>query len=157
MKNRLLLLFAFFILGISQHSFAAFPVKNTATTENAKISTATNHKNLPFLTRTTDKIYGFSENVEKTLHLRNSILPERRKDNTLGILSLIFGIIGIVGLFTLYFGLPFSIAAWILGAMGRKRNEDYSLAGMILGIIGVALAVLFVILVAVLVVAFLGF
>jgi|GEM_PF-5810439 len=157
MKNRLLLLFAFFILYTSQNSFAAFPLKNTATTENVKVSNVTNHKSLPFLARATDKIYGFSENVEKTLHLRNSILPERRKDNTLGILSLIFGIIGIVGLFTLYLGLPFSIAAWILGAMGRKRNEDYSLAGMILGIIGVALAVLVVIVVAVLVIAFLGF
>ncbi len=150
MKNRLLLWLVFFILGNLQHSFAAFPVKNTS--ENVKATNIKDRKIAPVVTKRYNKIVDFTDHVTKVLHIPNPIHPERRSGNTLGILSLVFGILSIVMVSYLagfYFGIP----AIILGAMGLSRGDMFSLAGLILGCVGLLLSILVLLFVA----AFLGF
>lgn len=62
--------------------------------------------------------------------------PERRRSDTNGLLSLIFGIAGL-SIFPL-----FSIPAVILGSIGKRHHEEYAHAGYTLGIIGLCLAAL---------------
>ena len=137
MKNKLLLLFAFFILGISQHSYAGFPVKHT--TEGAVIS-----KTAPEASKSYDKIVNFTDHVTKALHIPNPI-HHRHGSDTLGLLSLIFGILSCV-LFSWGAGLYFGIPAIILGAIGLSRGQRYALAGLILGCISFLVTILALIL-----------
>ena len=60
--------------------------------------------------------------------------------NTFGIISLIFGIIGLCcGWFLSLFGLVFPIVAIVCGAIGMKKDDSsgMSIAGLVLGIISV--------------------
>ena len=63
------------------------------------------------------------------------------------VLSLIFGIISVVFCFTIVFSIGFGIAAIILSVTDRKKNgsSGLTIAGLVLGIIGISLALLIVI------------
>ncbi|MGA0567063.1 hypothetical protein ACO2Q7_07015 [Rathayibacter sp. KR2-224] len=80
-----------------------------------------------------------------------------QKTPILSILSLIGGIIGIVGSF-FYFGGLFAIAAVVLGFLGRSKEPQargFWLTGIILGFVAIALEII-VIIIAVVVLASLG-
>jgi len=65
----------------------------------------------------------------------------------LSILSLVGGIVGIVGSF-FYFGLLFSIAAVVLGFIAKKKepaSKGMWLTGIILGFVGILIGVIFII------------
>ncbi len=63
----------------------------------------------------------------------------QRQDNTLGIISLI---LGIVSFFT---GIIFSVLAIVVGYIGMKRDQKYALAGLVLGVITLILNILLLI------------
>jgi hypothetical protein len=132
----LLVLVCFFC---APHSFAAFPVRHAAT-EDHHIITFRKTGN------TTESLAGKHHSpairLSGWLHQKSAaFFPVRRKTDVHGLLSLIFGIIGVIPLFGIYFCIP----AVILGAVGVSRNEPLALTGLILGIIGVAIAVLIII------------
>lgn len=76
--------------------------------------------------------------------------PQSQPNNVLGLLGMIFGIVGIpLSLCCGLFGLPFPVAAIVLGALGMRRvsegratNRGMALAGVICGAIGVVLAII---------------
>jgi uncharacterized protein DUF4190 len=74
-------------------------------------------------------------------------------NNTLGLVSMILGIISIPLLCCFYLGLPLGIAAVVLGFMGRQKadqglasNRGQASAGLICGAIAVGLGILGIIL-----------
>ncbi|GAB3610993.1 hypothetical protein GCM10027414_31190 [Humibacter ginsengiterrae] len=70
-----------------------------------------------------------------------------QKSPILSILSLIGGIVGIIGSF-FYFGGLFAIAAVILGFIGRSREpqaKGFWLTGIILGFVAIALEIIVII------------
>ena len=140
MKMRIFLLaVAIIIGGAGQPIFAAFPVKyKTATT----LSLTKTAETVPGLTtgNVAHKQSWLASHLAKALSPYQDLLaPVRRKNDTLGILSLIFGIVGIAGISG--GGVLLSIAAIVLGAIGLGRNERFSLAGLILGIVGLILSI----------------
>jgi hypothetical protein len=147
MKNRILILSVLFVLTF-QASFAAFPVKHTATvnssvvnkTETALVS-ATSHKSQSWFTTHVTNV--FRPVIDR-------LNPVRRKNDTAGLLSMIFGIAGLT--FSIY-GIFFSIAAIVLGAIGEGRRERFSKAGLIMGIVGAAIDLLVLVLVIALITA----
>jgi hypothetical protein len=73
--------------------------------------------------------------------------PVAQKTPILSILSLIGGIIGIVGSF-FYFGGLFAIAAVILGFIGRNKEpqaKGFWLTGIILGFVAIAIEIIWII------------
>ncbi|HEX7743801.1 MAG TPA: DUF4190 domain-containing protein [Micromonosporaceae bacterium] len=70
-------------------------------------------------------------------------------NNTLGLLAMIFGIVGIpLGVCCGLFGTPFGIAGVVLGILGLNRanqgqatNRGQALAGLICGAVGIVLAI----------------
>ncbi len=80
-------------------------------------------------------------------------VPQGGKSNTLGLLSMIFGIASIpLGLCCGLFGTPFSIAALIMGFIGLNKvkagqadNKGMALAGVICGAAGLLVAIIMVI------------
>lgn len=81
--------------------------------------------------------------------------PQTQK-KTLSLLALIFGIVGIVlSLLLGLFGVPFDIAAIVLGFLGRSREnaKGQALTGIVLGFVGILVAIVSVILAFVLIAA----
>jgi hypothetical protein len=153
MKNVLTLVFALLLLSFSQASFAAFPVKKA--TAATSVTTTNPENNNPTVATHQSKAARFIYKAAHTLHLDRFMPPEHgRRDGTLGILSLIFGILGAVT-FVWGGGFYFGIPALVLGAIGQKHKERFSLAGLILGIVEVALTLLIFILAIVIVASFL--
>ena len=77
--------------------------------------------------------------------------PAAKEHTTLGILSLIFGIIGIVIIWVpiINFGsLICAIIAIVTGYMARKEDDGFGLIGLILGIVALVLGIVFVIIAA---------
>jgi hypothetical protein len=78
--------------------------------------------------------------------------PPSQPNNTLGLLGMIFGIIGIpLGFLCGLFGILFPIAGIVLGAMGMKwasegraTNRGMALTGVICGVIGVVIVIIVV-------------
>jgi hypothetical protein len=141
MKSTHFLLLLFFIFCAS-YSFAAFPVKHASEEDRQIITT---HQ-----TSYAGEIQLSEKNHSPAFHLSDwfrqkniELFPVRRKSSVHGILSLIFGIIGLFPLD----GLLFSIAAIVLGAIGISHHERYALAGLILGIAGIVISAIFLILV----------
>ncbi|HEX2771980.1 MAG TPA: DUF4190 domain-containing protein [Micromonosporaceae bacterium] len=74
-------------------------------------------------------------------------------NNTLGLLALVFGIVAVpLGLCCGLFGAPFGIAALVLGFLGRNKadqgqatNRSQAMTGLILGAVGIVLAIISVI------------
>lgn len=64
-------------------------------------------------------------------------MEEQKVKGGFGTASLVLGIISLV-----ICGIPLGILAVIFGAIGINKNQKYSLAGLILGLIGFASAVL---------------
>ncbi|MCW3122590.1 MAG: hypothetical protein JWQ38_2082 [Flavipsychrobacter sp.] len=146
MKNKLLALIAILVLGATAPSFAAFPVRH-ATTENAQVNTITDNK-LPATNKAYDKVVNFTDRVAGALHIHNPVHPEQRRSDTLGLLSMIFGILSLV-LITAGGGFYFGIPAIILGAIGLSHHERFSLVGLILGGVSFIISLIAVILVVV--------
>lgn len=120
---------------MSSNSHAAFLVKREAAIATSSAeptsegNTITHHKR----SKLSSIAYGIT-------HPLQSLLPGRRHGDTNGILSLIFGIAGILGIG--FGGTLLSIAAIVLGAIGLRNNERFALAGLILGIAGVLLLII---------------
>jgi hypothetical protein len=75
------------------------------------------------------------------------------QNNTLGLLSMIFGIISIPLLFCCYIGIPLAIAAIVLGILGMSKanrgeasNKGMSVAGVATGAATVAILLVLIIL-----------
>ena len=68
---------------------------------------------------------------------------EQEPNNSLGVVSLVTGIIGLV-MFFCCFGIDIILAiiAIITGILGYKENQQHALAGMILGLITLGLYIL---------------
>ncbi len=67
-------------------------------------------------------------------------------NNTLGIISLVTGILGVLlFLCCSYVSIILGIAALICGILGRQQNQDYSLPGIILGAVAIVLGIIFTI------------
>lgn len=75
-------------------------------------------------------------------------MPEETpKNNTLGIISLVSGIVGIVLAFCCYpVGIILAILALICGIIGNQRGQQYAMAGIVLGAIALLLAIVLIIL-----------
>ena len=72
------------------------------------------------------------------------------QNNTLGIVSLVSGIAGLIFSICCYpLGIVLSILALICGIIGNQRGQQYALAGIILGAISLLLSLVFIILGAV--------
>jgi hypothetical protein len=135
MRIKILILFMLIVFSPLQSAFGAFPVKHTANicppftkSEGSTKTLTTSAKSI--------KTSWFSKHAHYVFHpLSKYLFPERRRSDTNGILSLIFGILG---LFPLY-GFLFAIPAIILGAIGVRRDERFALTGLILGIADVVL------------------
>lgn len=65
--------------------------------------------------------------------------PYQQESETLGLVSLIFGILAIIGLLFFVGGLVFAIVAIITGYMAKKRGQRHGNTGFILGIIALAI------------------
>ncbi|SCE79223.1 protein of unknown function (DUF4190) [Micromonospora viridifaciens] len=75
------------------------------------------------------------------------------QQNTMGLVSMILGIVSIPMVCCFYLGIPIGIAAAITGHLGRQKaaqglanNEGQAKAGFICGIIGAGLGILLIIL-----------
>ncbi len=135
MKNKLLLLLSLLILSLSSNSYAAFLVKREATVSTSPVAT-TSESN----TAVHHKRSKISNIAYRITHPLQNLVPRRGHGDTNGILSLIFGIAGILGIG--FGGTLLSIAAIVLGAIGLRNNERFALAGLILGIAGVLLLII---------------
>ncbi len=79
--------------------------------------------------------------------------PIAGQSNTLGLLSMIFGIISIPLLFCCYIGIPLGIAAIVLGILGVSKanrgeanNKGMAIAGLVTGAATIAILVVIIIL-----------
>jgi hypothetical protein len=147
MNNKTLYLFLFFAVFFVTPSFGAFPVKHTSvinstttTRKNATVTHNITHNPSSLKTKFARLLSTYSEQYN----------PVRRRNDTEGLLSLIFGIAGVV---SPVFGILFSIPAIILGAAGKKRDEKFSKTGFVLGIVGVGIYVLYIVFLIVVIIA----
>jgi Domain of unknown function (DUF4190) len=83
-------------------------------------------------------------------------LATRGQNNTLGLLAMIFGILSIPLLACCYLGVPFGVAAIVLGILGAGKanrgeadNKGMAIAGVVTGSIAMGLVVVGIILYAV--------
>jgi hypothetical protein len=75
------------------------------------------------------------------------------QNNTLGLVSMILGIVAIPTICCFYLGVPLGIAAIVLGYLGKQKaeqglasNRGQAMAGLICGAVAVGLAILLIIL-----------
>lgn len=75
------------------------------------------------------------------------------QNNTLGLVSLILGIVSIPLACCFFLGLPLGLGAAVLGYLGKQKaeqgqasNRGQALAGLICGVVGAGIAVLLIIL-----------
>ncbi len=67
-------------------------------------------------------------------------------NNTLGTISLVSGILGVLFFFCCpYMSVILGIAALVCGILGYQQQQKYALAGIILGVIATVLGVIFAI------------
>lgn len=66
--------------------------------------------------------------------------PENQKNDTLGIVSLVTGIVGLVTMCCYGLGFIPGVVAIICGAMAKSRNQRFAVAGLIMGIIAVVIS-----------------
>lgn len=147
MKYRILLFLSAVIMFAAQPSFAAFPIKSIPATEDSVVTAANELTAVLTPPQATEKHATFSESVKRMFH-KSDI--ERRDNHTKkgginGLLSMIFGIAGILTISWLG-GILLGIPAIILGVIGMKRHEQFSVTGLILGIVGVTLTLLLLVL-----------
>ncbi|MBX6750080.1 MAG: DUF4190 domain-containing protein [Micromonosporaceae bacterium] len=79
------------------------------------------------------------------------------QNNTLGLVSMILGIVAIPTICCFYLGVPLGIAAIVLGYLGKQKadrgeasNRGQAMAGLICGAVAIALAIVGIILTVVL-------
>jgi hypothetical protein len=126
MINKTLALLAILLFSAIQPAFCAFPVRHNQVS-TVLVTPAASRQNASHKTRL---IPGFASRIANVVDACSVLLhPEKIRTNTFGTLSLIFGITGII--FS-----PLSVPAIIFAIIGLKHDERYSLAGLILGIIG---------------------
>ncbi len=71
------------------------------------------------------------------------VVEREHQDNTLGVISLVTGIAGLVFFFCCFgIDLVLGIVALVTGILGHRNNQSYSLAGLIMGAIVLGLNVL---------------
>lgn len=79
-------------------------------------------------------------------HSQVQAAAEIKENNTLGIVSLVTGIIGLIlspccG----FISIPLGIAALVCGFMAKGQNQRFALAGLILGAITLVVAIIMII------------
>ena len=157
MRNKLIIVLISVMLSGLGTSFAALPPKKMA----ASTSTAANaaapaqevvHHKMGFLPRVAATIGHFFHAEDESASLFNE---GGRRDNTQATLSLIFGITSIVTFWTIIGGIAFGIPAIILGAHGVKRRQPTSVAGLVTGIVGTTLSIMYLAILIVIVSSFL--
>lgn len=62
-----------------------------------------------------------------------------KTNNTLGIVSLVIGILGVLFVCCPYGGIILGIAALICGILARQQQQQFALAGIILGAVAILL------------------
>ena len=68
------------------------------------------------------------------------------QDNTLGTVALVCGILAVIFIFCCgHLSVILGIVALTCGILGQQRQQQYALAGIILGAVGVVLGIVFVI------------
>ncbi len=68
-------------------------------------------------------------------------------NNTLGIISLVAGIVGVLLFFCCsYISVVLGILALVCGILGYQQKQQYALAGIILGAVSIVLGIIFIIL-----------
>lgn len=131
MKNKLLIIFATPTLFSLQMSYGAVRLKK----ESGPVIATGRHES---------KVVRFIEKAARTLHLDRFLLPQQEGSETLGIVSLVLGILSIV--FCVFGGgLLLGIPAIVTGISGMQRGHrgfGFALAGLILGIVGLVLNLL---------------
>ncbi len=70
----------------------------------------------------------------------------RSKNNTLGVISLVAGIAGVL-LFICcsYISIILGVVALICGILGKQQEQEYALAGIVLGAVAIVLGIIFTI------------
>lgn len=75
----------------------------------------------------------------------NGVAPVAEKRNdTLGIIALIAGIVALLAACCPPLGIVLGIAALICGIIGKSKEQRFAMVGVILGIIALLLAILFI-------------
>jgi len=79
--------------------------------------------------------------------------PPAQQQNTLGLVSMILGIVAIPTICCFYLGIPLGIAAAVMGFLGKQKaeqglanNRGQAMAGLICGAVAVGLGIIFIIL-----------
>lgn len=78
----------------------------------------------------------------------SSYTPEPEQKQTLSIVSLVLGIVGLLFSCCCCAGIPFDIAAIVVGILAKKKNvpgQGMALAGIILGAVGIVIYIITVI------------
>ncbi len=69
-----------------------------------------------------------------------------KPNNTLGIVSLVCGILAVIFIFCCgYLAIILGIGALVCGILAQQRQQQYAMAGIILGAAGIALGIIFAI------------
>ena len=148
-KKLLTLLLALFVLVSSVTGYAALPVKQKPAISAAAVAadqTATTKttSHWAHLLATPHRIIG---QMKARLHY-NDFAAQKNKPGWPGIVALVTGILG---LFSIWLLIPFSLAAMIFGIVGlnrRYKNQGLALAGLILGAVELAIFLIVLIVVA---------
>jgi len=69
------------------------------------------------------------------------------QDNSLGLISLIFGILALLATLSLFGGIALGIIAVVTGYMAKKRGQQYGNVGFIMGIIAIVIGFLIIVLI----------
>ena len=86
---------------------------------------------------------GESGKVHKEEKVVERVVEREKKNNSLGTVSLVTGILALVLTFCCpVIDIALAIVAIITGIIGYRDGQDYSLAGLILGIVAMAIYVL---------------
>lgn len=73
-------------------------------------------------------------------------IPVEKQNNTLGIISLVAGIIALVTMCCFGVGFIPALVAIICGFMAKSRNQKFAVAGLIMGFIAAAVSIVVLIL-----------
>jgi len=83
---------------------------------------------------------------EHTYHPGDPYYESSPQNNTLGVISLVCGILGIIfSICCNFLGLILALPALICGIIGYQKQQQYALAGIILGAIALVLSIVFMI------------
>ena len=132
MNSKCILLAILFLLSVPEFSYAGFATNSAQATTDRKVIIAQRHSNAMTLLN------------KKIAQVKSAFHPgDQVQKGVAGKLSFIFGFCGFIPVI----GALFSIAAITLGAIGLKKHQKHSLAGIILGAGSLTLGIILTILI----------